>query len=324
MTVRTILIPLHILVIGCHFTYSTSTLFFSYKYNAGFTIAFRDFLKYTVNILISFVEIFYYFPNLSTCAQWNSNGTRLTEQLALNFNMKELVDLSTGDNYFIDEYIDSNSVIKRLAGTFNFEIVTQFPQFCTTIFIDINDMMYCSIYQHHYIAVKSLCNNSDMITIAAGTGIKGSKAHMLAHPRGIFVNIDLDLYVADCNNHRVQLFLPGKFEGKTVAGTLGTIILDYPSSIVLDVHNYMYIVDTGNNRIVAGTPDGFRCILACTTNDALFHHDFFSSTRMAFDGLGNIYINDTKFMYIQKFRLVQDKCSKFHIDLIILTHSLSF
>lgn len=274
--------------------------------------------------MISFVEIFHYFPNLSTCAQWNSNSTGLTEQLALNLNMKKLVDLSTGNSYFINGDIDSDSVVKRLAGTFSFEIVAPFPQSCITIFIDINDMIYCSMYQHHYIAVKSLYNNSDMITIAAGTGIEGSKAHMLAYPMGIFVNVDLDLYVVDCNNDRIQLFLSGEFEGKTVAGTLDTIILKYPSSIVLDVHNYMYIVDTGNNRIVAGTPDGFRCILACTTNDALFHHDFSFSIRMAFDSLGSIYIDDIEFMSIQKFLLLQDKCGKFHIDVIILTHSLSF
>ena len=46
---------------------------------------------------------------------------------------------------------------------------------------------------------------------------------MMSHPVGIFVTIDLDLYVADYSNNRVQLFRSGERNGTAVAGNIGSL-----------------------------------------------------------------------------------------------------
>jgi hypothetical protein len=41
---------------------------------------------------------------------------------------------------------------------------------------------------------------------------------MLKEPKGIFVDIQFRLYVADFTNNRIQCFQPGQVNAKTVAG----------------------------------------------------------------------------------------------------------
>ncbi|CAF4271080.1 unnamed protein product, partial [Adineta steineri] len=91
---------------------------------------------------------------------------------------------------------------------------------CDGLFVDINDTLYCSMSSHAQVVRRSL-NDSVMNSncVAAGTGIAGSDLNQLNDPRGIFVDVNLDLYVADCDNDRVQLFQSGKSNGITVAGS---------------------------------------------------------------------------------------------------------
>ena len=49
-------------------------------------------------------------------------------------------------------------------------------------------------------------SNSTTTTTVAGTGVEGSSLDMLSYPWGIYVDINLDLYVADSVNCRIQLF----------------------------------------------------------------------------------------------------------------------
>ena len=66
------------------------------------------------------------------------------------------------------------------------------------LFIDINDYLYCSMRDLHQVVTKPLNSISNQLTIIAGTGCSGSISNMLNGPHGIFVDINLDLYVADC------------------------------------------------------------------------------------------------------------------------------
>ena len=81
--------------------------------------------------------------------------------------------------------------------------------------------------------LSSNCTNSlDLysyeITVVAGVGLGGSDAHMLQQPEGIFVDTDLNLYVADVKNHRIQFFRSGEINGLTIAGTVDTYVLFLP------------------------------------------------------------------------------------------------
>ena len=75
---------------------------------------------------------------------------------------------------------------------------------CLGLFIDINDVLYCSLREQHKVVKRSLAiGNSNGTSIAAGNGTIGSLANQLSLPHGIFVDLCLNLYVADCGNNRI-------------------------------------------------------------------------------------------------------------------------
>jgi sugar lactone lactonase YvrE len=173
--------------------------------------------------------------------------------------------------------------------------------------------------QLNQVVTKSLNSGSNALTIVAGTGSAGSASNMLSSPYGIFVDINFDLYVADCGNNRIQLFQSGQLDATTVAGSgssTTTITLKYPSGIVLDADKNLFIVDNGNNRIVGPGPNGFQCLVGCSGGGSV-SNQLDSPQSMAFDNYGNIFITDMMNNRIQKFILLTQLCGKYNKNTIV-------
>ncbi|CAF0960415.1 unnamed protein product [Adineta steineri] len=180
---------------------------------------------------------------------------------------------------------------------------------CWGLFIDINNNLYCSVYALNQVIMKSLTTNSAMWTVAAGAECSIPSTNTLNGPRGIYVDTDLNLYVADCGNNRIQLFLSTQLIGETVA--TGTITLNCPSGIVLDANNYLYITDYNNHRVVASGPNGFRCLVGCSGVSGASSNQLYYPTDLSFDSYGNMYVVDQDNYRIQKF-LVTSTIYKFN------------
>ena len=141
---------------------------------------------------------------------------------------------------------------------------------CAGVFVDIYDSIYCSDILFHQV-VRRLSNDSvGNITAIAGTGINGSALNMLSSPRGILITQSLDLYVADCGNDRVQRFLAGQRHATTVLGGR-TPYLICPTGITMDILGYLFVTDSGNNRIIGSGLYGYRC------NSRLQRHERFGT-----------------------------------------------
>jgi hypothetical protein len=183
---------------------------------------------------------------------------------------------------------------------------------CVGLFVDINDTLYCSMFNYHQVIKKWLNGNTTTSTIAAGTGVASSASDALDNPQGIFVNINFDLYVADYLNSRIQLFQSGQLNGITVAGngsTNLTISLNGPTGIVLDADNYLFIVDQSNNRIVGSGPNGFQCLVGCSGQGSA-SNQLSGPATLSFDSSGNMYVTDAGNNRIQKFVLLTNGCGK--------------
>ena len=182
-------------------------------------------------------------------------------------------------------------------------------QQCWDLFININNILYCSLSERHQIIAKSLNNDANLLTIVGGTGSAGSTSNTLNNPRGIFVDITLNLYVADCGNDRIQLFRSGKLSATTIVGNGSlniTITLNCPTSIILDGNNYLFIVDSGNNRIVGSDANGFRCIIGCSGSSGSASYQLNHPWAISFDSSGNIFVSDQGNNRIQKFSVMTD------------------
>jgi hypothetical protein len=184
---------------------------------------------------------------------------------------------------------------------------------CNGLFVDINDTLYCSMYDLHQVVKRWLNDKTNTSTPAVGTGIAGSDSNTLYFPRGIFVDINFDLYVADCGNDRIQLFRSGQLDATTIAGdrsSTPTITLNRPTAIVLDADQYLFIVDCGNNRIIGSGPNGFLCLVGCFGNGSASNQLSHPET-LSFDSYGNIFVTDYNNHRVQKFLLSTNSCSKY-------------
>jgi hypothetical protein len=217
-----------------------------------------------------------------------------------------------------DIYVDNgiySQVVKWALNTANSIIVMNFPSSCFSLFVDINDTLYCSIQSRHQVMKTFLDNNNtNTPTIAAGNGSPGSTSNMLNSPQGIFVNTNFDLYVADCNNNRIQLFYSGQLNATTVAGNgfSGAITLDCPTAVILDVENYLFIVDSNNHRIIGSGPYGFQCVVGCSAISGSASDQLNHPQSLAFDSFGNLFVVDTDNNRVQKFLLNANSCSMYN------------
>ena len=178
---------------------------------------------------------------------------------------------------------------------------------------DLAGNVYISDTNHNRVIQVDTADN---IHTVAGTGTAGASGGggttlgELYGPTGLALDIAGNLYIADTENHRIQILTPG--------GTISTIIgtgtsgfsgdggaaaaaeLSYPSAVAVDAGGNIYIADTGNNRVRLMTTDGNIATIA-GTGDASYNGDNGAALDIALDnpggvavdGQGDVWIADT-------------------------------
>ena len=198
------------------------------------------------------------------------------------------------------------------ADTANLSVVMNVNGTCFSIFVDVNNTIYCSLLEYHMVVKKLVSDDVNNFTTVAGTGMNGSESNMLNYPLGIFVSTNFSLYVAEFANHRIQRFELDKPNGTTIVDRQAsqTMDLSYPTGVILDGNGFLFIVDSFNQRVVSSGPNGFRCVVGCSKNDGSAANQLSHPTVLSFDRYGNIFVLDTANSRIQKFLLATNSCSK--------------
>ena len=245
---------------------------------------------------------------------WLEENSSLMTTISDGFGLPcSLFVTITGDIY-IDNGYANGQVDKWVIGGTNSTPVMYINGACYGLFIDINNFLYCSMRDFHQVVMKTL--NDSVITskIVAGTTCPGIMPNMLYYPYGIFVDNNLNLYVADTGNNRIQLFLAGQLNGTTLVGNgmSGSILLSHPTGVVLDGNGYLFIVDLGNNRIIQQDPNGFRCLVGCSGSAGSGSDQLQYPQAFSFDSSGNMFIIDTYNNRVQKFLLATNSCGKYY------------
>ncbi len=252
--------------------------------------------------------------NSSRIVVWSKGSTKPTRYISGNLAYPWSLFVTPSNDIYVSRNSSIRGVSKWTLNSSSADPIMYTCEVCTDVFVDINDTLYCSMFELHQVVTKSLNSDSNAFSIVAGTGSPGSDSNMLDYPHGIFVDINFDLYVADYNNNRIQLFRIGQLTGTTVAGNQSsppTLILNRPTGIVLDDNKYLFIVDSNNHRIVGSGPTGFRCIVGCSGSRGSASNQLFYPQSLSFDSYGNMFVTDQSNHRIQKFILSRYACSKF-------------
>ena len=148
--------------------------------------------------------------------------------------------------------------------------------------------------------------------VVAGEYDSGFNPEQLKGPSGIFVTDDGTLYIADCENQRIQKWTFGATSGTTVAGTgfkgRGLSQLNRPFTVLVDLNGYIYITDFGNNRIMRWAPDATagECIVACSGFPGINSNQVNGPSSMTFDSRGSLYVSERENNRVQRFDIINE------------------
>ena len=240
---------------------------------------------------------------------WLQENIQPPINLSVGHDPRSLFVAINGDIYAKGE--ENGEVNRYILNPSNKTKVAKFSDRCFGLFIDVNNMLYCSVPDLHIVERVSLKYSENTLTTIAGKKrCPGNTSDKLHSPYGIFIHTNLSLYVADYTNNRIQHFLPGQTSGTTVTQNN---CLNNPTAVILDGNDNLFIADHNNNRIVKSGPDGCRHLFGRSTNprEGSAADQLNKPYALAFDRQGNIYVVDKNNKRIQKFALISNTCSKY-------------
>ncbi|MBV7328787.1 6-bladed beta-propeller [Chloroflexi bacterium TSY] len=136
-------------------------------------------------------------------------------------------------------------------------------------------------------------------------GDQGSEDGQFSYPKGLAINSRNRLFVADRDNHRVQVFdLTGNY--LTQFGTEGNGEGEFklPRDIAIDSQDFIYVTDKDNDRIQVFDADGnyVRMWGRKGSEPGQFDHPY----GITIDANDNVYVMDEDNHRLQKFTKVGD------------------
>ena len=249
---------------------------------------------------------------LNSVLVWAGGSVNSSDHIFSNLSVPHSIFVSATGDVYVDNGRNYFRVEKWAANGSSSITAMNVPGTCSGLFADIYHNLYCSLCDYHRVLRKNATGDASASSIVAGNGTYGSASDLLYAPYGIFVDIDLSLYVADNANNRIQLFRSSQLNGTAVAGTgaPGTIALFSPTGVVLDGNGYLFISDMVHHRIVGSGPNGFRCVAGCTETNGSAANQMAYPYSLSFDSAGNFYVTDSANHRIQKFFLASNSCGE--------------
>jgi len=144
--------------------------------------------------------------------------------------------------------------------------------------------------------------------IGSSTPNSGSGTGQFNQPYGVAVDTNGNIYVADTYNNRIQTFTSSGvyimlWGSSSPNSGSGEGQFSQPYGVAVDANLYVYVADTGNNRIQKFTSSGVYSTQwgFYAPSEGNGNGEFYNPEGVAVDNNGNIYVSDTYNSRIQKF-----------------------
>ena len=250
---------------------------------------------------------------------WSYNNNTPIRTISAGLNEPRGIFVTNNGDIYVDNAAYDNRVEKWTSNAASGVPVMNNTGRCISLFIDINNTLYCANNYRDMVFKISLDKGLITPTIAAGNGTRGSQPNTLYSPSGIFVDFELNLYVADWGNDRIQRFRVNELNGTTLVGNgaPGTITLNGPSDVVLDFDGNLFITDSYNHRVVRSGPTGSHCIVGCANTGGTASNQLNHPQTVVFDSYGNLFVVDLFDNRIQIFLLMTNSCGKIDFNRFI-------
>ncbi|CAF3039404.1 unnamed protein product [Rotaria sp. Silwood2] len=111
-------------------------------------------------------------------------------------------------------------------------------------FDSLSNSLYIGNYGAHNIVSWPLGATNWTLIAGSTSGTCGSTSTMLCYPTAMTLDSMGNLYVADTNNNRIQLFLAGSSNGITIASA------NFPGGVALDSQLNLYVTEQYNHRVL--------------------------------------------------------------------------
>lgn len=243
---------------------------------------------------------------------WSQGSLAATKVMLRNLSRSSSVFVPIDGKIYLDNGYSYGEVERVSLNSNHSEVIMNINGSCYALFVDQNKTLYCSLPHFHRVVKLFLNGKTKIPSTCAGTGLAGSSPSKLNSPRGISVDWDLNLYVADCGNNRIQFFPSGQLTGRTLIGTgaANTMASNCPTGIILDAENYLFVVDSNNHRIIRSGVNGYSCIVGCAGSNVSSAMKLSFPQRLAFDSYGNLVVTDNNQSRIQIFTVKNNSCGK--------------
>jgi hypothetical protein len=199
---------------------------------------------------------------------WNAPSTlrvnvqATPSQIGSDITIADPVDLKVGPSAHLYILSRSGELVKEYdaAPAYVRSITLPSGSVPTGLDVDANGNVYVALSGHHQVAKYKLTSGTyGLDTAFNGTGLIGKSSQTSGTGNGEF-NMPFDvavspdstqISVSDSANHRIQLFnaSDGTFISKLGASGSGVGQFNTPRGLTYDGSSYLYIVDSGNNRV---------------------------------------------------------------------------
>ncbi len=161
------------------------------------------------------------------------------------------------------------------------------------------DRVYiCDTYNNR---VQILDTQGNYIT-QIGTGAQGDGSYVFYHPRGVNIDTNGDVYIADTYNHKIKKYNSSHVYQYSTSVGISRLEPLYPCQVLPLGNGYFIVSDTGNSQLIKYRDYGTYASVSSYIGTLRTAGGVFSEcVGAAVDSSGNVYISDCFNHRIQKF-----------------------